>query len=218
MATWIMHLRVAERLKDLLGELDEAAYYVGAIAPDSGRMEGNFTYIPSKDVSHWKREDVSYEQRFLDNTEFYKKYCVGETDLFKKSLFWGYYIHILTDTIYVRDIIHPYIAKMTKPYWKENIIGIRKGWYEIDQRFIAENPDYVPFGLIKTVEPFDNSFLDYFAPNDIYERIQAAIELYTTSGVDPECKFYTHTPEEAVGLIDDITEEITAFLNNNIFN
>ena len=76
MATWVMHLRVAEKLRDcqaiadLFENIDEKAYYVGSIAPDSGRMVGNFTYIPPKDVSHWKREDVSYQQRFLDNRAF----------------------------------------------------------------------------------------------------------------------------------------------------
>ena len=67
MSTWIMHLRVAEQVKNLIPNLNEAAYYAGAIAPDSGRMVDDFTYLPSKDISHWKRDDVSYEQRFLDN-------------------------------------------------------------------------------------------------------------------------------------------------------
>ena len=216
MATWIMHLRVAERLKNLLGDSDETAYYVGSIAPDSGRMVDDFTYLPSKDVSHWKRDDVSYEQRFFDNTEFYEKYCKNETDVFKKSLCWGYYIHILTDTIYVRDIIHPYIDKHGKPHWRENITGIRKGWYEIDFRFFKENPGFAPFQAIKKLKPFDNSFLDYFQPNDVYERIQNAIMLYENSSVDKNCKFFTHTPQEAVVLIEKMTDEITNFLKSNI--
>ncbi len=216
MATWIMHLRVAEKLRNLLGDLDETAYYVGAIAPDSGKMVDDFTYLPPKDVSHWKRDDVSYEQRFWDNTQFYKKYCENEKDIFRKSLCWGYYVHVLTDTIYVRDIIHPYINKHGKPHWRENITDIRKGWYEIDFRFLAENPDFIPFQMIKKTEPFDNSFLDYFAPNDVYERIRNAIDLYSNSAVNPNCRFFTHTPEEAVILANRMNEEITNFLKTNI--
>ena len=75
MATWVLHLRVAETVKKLLDlNVEETAYYVGSIAPDSGRMVDNFTYLPSKDVSHWKREGVSYEQRFEDNGDFFRKY------------------------------------------------------------------------------------------------------------------------------------------------
>lgn len=216
MSTWVMHLRVAEKLQHLLDDIDEAAYYVGAIAPDSGRMVDDFTYLPPKDVSHWKRDGVSFEQRFLDNAEFYKKFCEKETDKFKKSLFWGYYVHILTDTIYVRDIIHPYIAEHGWDHWKANITNIRKGWYEIDFRFLAENPNYKPFELLKTVGFFENTFFDYFAPTDIYDRIQNAIELYSNATTDINCKFITHTPEYAIELSNTMTSEISKILINHI--
>ena len=116
MATWVLHLRVAEAVKNILGlKIDETAYYVGAIAPDSGRMVDNFTYLPNKDVSHWKREGVTYEQRFEDNGDFYRTYGENELDLFKKSFALGYYVHILTDTVYVRDIIAPFSAPPSRP-------------------------------------------------------------------------------------------------------
>ncbi len=221
MATWVMHLRVAEKLmacpqlSEFFKDIDEKGFFVGAIAPDSGRMVGNFTYIPDKDTSHWKREEVSYEQRFLDNREFYTTYYLKETDSFKKSLFLGYYIHILTDTIYVRDIIHPYIKQQGKPFWRANIENIRKGWYEIDFRFVESNPSYRPLKLLKEVEPFDNSFIDYFEPWDIYNRVQNAVELYENSVSNKDCVFYTHTDIEAEALIDRMVEEISQFISNN---
>lgn len=221
MATWVMHLRVAEKLRDcqaiadLFENIDEKAYYVGSIAPDSGRMVGNFTYIPPKDVSHWKREDVSYQQRFLDNREFYLKYYVNETDSFKKSLFLGYYIHILTDTIYVRDIIHPYMKKRGMEFWRASIENIRKGWYEIDFRFVERNPHYRPLELLKRVDPFENEFIDYFAPTDIYNRVQSAISLYENSTTHDDCVFYTHTESDAEELIGKMVEEISKFIANN---
>lgn len=221
MATWVMHLRVAEKLmacpqlSEFFKDIDEKGFFVGAIAPDSGRMVGNFTYIPDKDVSHWKREDVSYEQRFLDNREFYTTYYLKETDSFKKSLFLGYYIHILTDTIYVRDIIHPYIEKQGKPFWRENIENIRKGWYEIDFRFVESNPNYRPLKLLKEVEPFENGFLNYFEKTDIYNRVQNAVSLYETSVSHKDCVFYTHTDIDAEALIDKMVEEISQFISNN---
>ena len=221
MATWVMHLRVAEKLMNasslegFFKDIDEAAYFAGAIAPDSGKMVGNFTYIPPKDVSHWKREEVSYEQRFLDNREFYSNYYVGESDSFRKSLFWGYYIHILTDTIYVRDIIHPYMKKQGDDFWKANIENIRKGWYEIDFRFVERNPNYRPLKLLKDIEPFENGFMDYFEPTDIYNRVKNAVILYETSVSDKNCVFYTHTDIDAEGLIDRMVEEISEFISNN---
>ena len=36
MASWMIHLRVADRLLNEPGELDETAFIMGNIAPDSG--------------------------------------------------------------------------------------------------------------------------------------------------------------------------------------
>jgi len=212
MATWIMHLRVAERILPLLGDIDETAYYVGSIAPDSGRMVDDFTYLPSKDVSHWKRDDVSYEQRFKDNYAFFEKYGKSEKDVFKKSLFLGYYIHILTDTVYVRDIIHPFIDFKGKAFWRENITNIRKGWYELDFRFLAENLPYHPLEVISRVESFPNEYFDYFASDDITERIKYAAKLYATPRVNPNQDFLTIDKNRQDALIVETTDIIISEL------
>ena len=212
MATWIVHLRVAEKVIRQLDNINETAFYVGAIAPDSGRMVDDFTYLPPKDVSHWKREGVSYEQRFEDNAEFYKKYAENESDNSSFSFYLGYYVHILTDTMYVRDIIHPFINKNGKPYWRANITGIRKGWYEIDYRFLADNKNYRPFELLKTVKPFETKFLDYFEPTDIYERIKYAVDLYSNASTDPDCLFFTHNESDAERMIGYMSETIIKIL------
>ena len=217
MATWVMHLRVSQIILEMLGpdfQVDETAYYVGSVAPDSGKMIGNFTYVPSKDVSHWKREDVSYEQRFEDNAAFFYKYIENETDLKRKSFYLGYYVHILTDTIYVRDIIHPYMRKMGDDFWRENIEGIRAGWYEIDFRFMAANPSFYPLSLLKQVEDFPNTYLDYFDETDLTERVLNCVELFSNPKVNENCVFYTHDEPRAIELIKYMTETISGILKN----
>ena len=214
MATWITHLRIGERVLKELNGIDERAFYVGSLAPDSGKMVGNFTYLPPKDVSHWKREGVSYEQRFEDNAEFFKKYVENEGDSAKYAFFLGYYVHILTDTMYVRDIIHPYIEKHGKPHWKENIEDIRKGWYEIDFRFLERNREYLPFEMLKTVEEFEVSSLDYFAPEDVFERISYAVDFYSSALSDKSCVFFTHDEEFAEKMIGYMSDDIIKILKN----
>ena len=215
MATWVLHLRVAEIVKNSLDlKVDETAYYVGAIAPDSGRMVDNFTYLPSKDVSHWKREGVSYEQRFEDNGDFFRAYGENETDNFKKSFCLGYYVHILTDTIYVRDIIAPFISEHGKPFWRENIEKIRAGWYEIDHRFVANNKDFRPLELIYGVKEFKNDFLDYFTEDDITERILFAAELYKNGKPNENAEFVTHDEKRAEALVDLMSKTIVKILKD----
>ncbi len=215
MATWIMHLRVAEKILPYLGDIDETAYYVGSIAPDSGTMVDNFTYLPTKDVSHWKRDDVSYEQRFEDNYAFFEKYGKKEKDNFRRSFFLGYYVHILTDTVYVRDIIHPYIDAHGKPFWRKNIETIRAGWYELDFRFITENSDYHPFKVISAVTEFPNDYLDYFSPTDITERVHHAVKLYRGARVNPEQVFLTIDKPRQERLMEEMQEIILTELKKH---
>lgn len=212
MATWIMHLRVAEKVKKYLGEIDETAYYVGTIAPDSGRMVDDFTYLPPKDVSHWKRDDVSYEQRFKDNYAFFEKYGRDEKDVFKRSLFLGYYVHILTDTVFVRDIIHPFIDSHEKPFWRENITNIRAGWYELDFRFLVENPDFHPIKVIAGVDEFPNDYFDYFAPDDLTVRMKNCAELYSRPKINPSQDFLTIDKAREDKLVDEMTDIIVTEL------
>lgn len=212
MATWIVHLRVAEKVIGQLENINETAFYVGAIAPDSGKMVDDFTYLPPKDVSHWKRDGVSYRQRFEDNAAFYEKYAENESCRAAFSFYLGYYVHILTDTMYVRDIIHPFIEKNGKPYWKENITGIRKGWYEIDYRFLADNKNFRPFALLKTVKPFETNRIGYFGPTDVFERIKYAVDLYSSAESDPNCVFFTHNESDAEKMIEYMAEAIIKIL------
>ncbi len=213
MATWVLHLRVAEKIAETLGiDIDETAYYVGAIAPDSGKMVDNFTYLPPKDVSHWKREGVSYEQRFEDNADFYRRYGENESDVFKKSLYLGYYVHILTDTIYVRDIIHPFIKAHGRDFWRANIDTIRAGWYEIDHRFIARNKDFRPLQIICGVKDFENVYFDYFDHDDITERVLCAAELFSNGKPNENAVFLTHDEARAEELIDCMVKTIRDIL------
>ena len=210
MATWVVHLRVAENILKTLRNIDEAAFYIGSIAPDSGRMVDDFTYLPPKDVSHWKREGVSYEQRFEDNAEFFYKYAQNEQDRRMFSFYLGYYVHILTDTIYVRDIIHPFMFGRGRDVWRANIKAIRKGWYEMDCRFLAKNSPYRPLELIGAEDEFENETLDYFAHDDITERIRYAYDFYKNAQCDPTAELITHDEQKS----DEIVEYASEFIRN----
>ncbi len=55
MASWMVHLRIADMLLDRVKDLDEAFFVVGNIAPDSGAPNENWSaFTPSGDVSHIK--------------------------------------------------------------------------------------------------------------------------------------------------------------------
>ena len=67
MASWMIHLRVADLLLDRIPDLDETAFVMGNIAPDSGTVSPDWSrYFPPKSVSHFKLESGEYDlPRFL---------------------------------------------------------------------------------------------------------------------------------------------------------
>ena len=52
MATWLVHLRVAEKILEEHKELDEEKFILGNIATDSG-MVVESGYVPNKIISHF---------------------------------------------------------------------------------------------------------------------------------------------------------------------
>ena len=57
MASWMVHLRIADRLLEHSNALDETAFVMGNIAPDSGVLNKDWTrFEPPKDISHFSQK------------------------------------------------------------------------------------------------------------------------------------------------------------------
>ena len=77
MASWMIHLRIADRLLYELGELDETAFIMGNIAPDSGVPNEDWSqFTPPKAISHFKTK--SDDELFFDIDKFRAEYFNDE--------------------------------------------------------------------------------------------------------------------------------------------
>ncbi len=78
MASWMVHLRIADELLKALDPIDETAFVMGNIAPDSGVPSEDWKeYHPPKSVSHFKtRPD---DELFFDIDAYCEKYFNEET-------------------------------------------------------------------------------------------------------------------------------------------
>ena len=66
MASWMVHLRVADELLKQIESLDEQAFVMGNIAPDSGVPNEDWTvFQPPKDVSHFSEINFFYLVTFI---------------------------------------------------------------------------------------------------------------------------------------------------------
>ena len=74
MATWIVHLRIADRLLDCLEGIAQTQFVVGNIAPDSGLPNADWTaYTPDSRVSHF-RINRDGEPKEIDVRAFLDRY------------------------------------------------------------------------------------------------------------------------------------------------
>ena len=53
MASWMIHLRVADRLLDLIPDLSPIEFIMGNLAPDSGRVCGTDQFDPPAKITHY---------------------------------------------------------------------------------------------------------------------------------------------------------------------
>lgn len=216
MAPWVMHLRVAQIIKSELQIPHETDFYVGAVAPDSGRMIGDFEYLPPKDVSHWKREGMSDAERLDMNAGVLRDYYFRESDPARRAFFLGYYVHIVTDTLFVRDVIRPYIKANGRAVWQARINDIRATWYDIDFRFVEKNRGFRPLALLAGVRDYPNDYFNYFSRDDITERVKHINSLYGGCKSSPGLEYVAIDVPGADAFVVRAAGEICALLKDKL--
>lgn len=204
MSAWIMHLRIGEKLVKKGLKVDLLPFYVGSVAPDSGTLTGNFNYEPPKSISHWHK---NLPDRLESNKLFYLTYGKNEKDFYKKSFYIGYFAHILTDTFFVDGLVLP-IIQANNELWKKDPWAIKGDWFNADYIFMEQNPNFEPYRMFCNTERFDNVYLDYFAKNDIFERIKGVVGFYKEKRIDRNRKYDYLPLERAEKFIDQAVDGI----------
>lgn len=169
MASWMIHLRVADLLMDRIPGLDETAFVMGNIAPDSGVPNTDWTaYFPPKTVSHYKtrRED----ETFFDIGQFLREhFFAGRIRAYSRrefSFFLGYYVHLLTDADWTLNIYRPMIAEYVEKRGEDRnafIWKMKRDWYDLDFRYLEEHPGFRAFRIYEQASGFTNDFMDIFS-------------------------------------------------------
>jgi len=215
MASWMVHLRVADELLGQLEKIDETAFVMGNIAPDSGVPSEDWKeYYPSKDQSHFrtKPEDETY----IDMEAFCKKHfnddVIRNYSLKEFSFFLGYYVHLLTDiqwteTIYT-DLITAYAREFAEDKYK--LGWAAKGdWYDLDFLYLEQHPGFNAFSVYENAKDFDNEFMDMFSRDAFENRRQYICGFYHSDNHGDLHRDYTYlTPEEADSFVQTTVQLI----------
>ena len=154
MATWLTHLRVAEKVSNIIHILDKSLFFAGSIAPDSD--------MPS-DISHWC---TNGDKTTCDAQGFYIKYILDNHQTVDTNFYWGYYIHLLTDILWHKQKILP-----LKHESKDNIRAIKEKWRFVDNCFLATHSDFNPLNVMKSAmeQPsnYEKQWFDYYTASQV---------------------------------------------------
>ena len=194
MATWIMHLMIADSLLERFPTLHRTGFCVGNIAPDCNIENEDWTqFIPSREITHWMQGE---QKQLSDGEHFYNAYLKNSICDHKSgqeyAFLLGYYAHILTDAAYqvmLRD------ENRVKSVWERirsdrtlNTIahGYHETWdsvkkllskndmmREIDQieaEYLSEHPDSGFIEEILLLKQFSD-YLDYMPHGCIVRKI-----------------------------------------------
>lgn len=204
MASWMVHLRIADELLKHISNIDETAFVMGNIAPDSGVPSEDWKeYYPPKQVSHFKTKNG--DEIFFDLDAYCNKYfnenLIKEYSRKEFSFFLGYYVHLLTDvqwtkTVYI-DLVTSHPQEVSED--KNKLIWAAKGdWYDLDFLYLEQHPDFKAFSIYENAVNYDNSFMDLFSKDAFENRRQYICGFYHSDNHGELHREYTYlTPEQA---------------------
>lgn len=115
----------------------------------------------------------------------------------KKSFYLGYYLHLLTDAIWIELVSRPVIEsfKTTQEYNRIARNQFRNDWYHTEIKFLQKNPEFYPLKILKKVRNFENIYLSYASDKVINERIKQFSYDYRLTDVNENTNYPYFTYE-----------------------
>lgn len=216
MASWMVHLRIADKLLDSIPGLCPTEFIVGNIAPDSGVPNKDWSvFTPSTKISHFK----TGQHKKAGPDSFSAKYFTPEKyDHYTQkqfSFYLGYLVHLLTDVAWSENIYYP--AKQTFAdelaadpdgfIWK-----LKEDWYDLDYLYLKEHPDFRAFRIYQNAVGFENHYMEEFSADAFDNRRQYITGFYLQGkdGLDREYPYLSKAEMDA--FVDRCTNQILHIL------
>jgi hypothetical protein len=220
MASWIVHLRIAEALLACFPEHDPVRFALGSVAPDSGIPDEKWeTFTPPPAVTHFG--DSSGAHRKLADLEFYRRYLLplrdGATDTLR-SFRLGYFAHLITDNLWSREIGLPTMQRFCKEFAanKDFIWEVKNDWYGLDFIYVRDHPGSLFWRVFLGARP-ELGGLDFLLPEGVRRNVEHIQQYYQRK--DAEIQELYKRPyiylsmKQADKFVDESSREI-----NRIFN
>jgi hypothetical protein len=208
LATWLTHLRIAEKVKERIPGINLYYLMVGSVAPDSGAPdETGRVYNPPKEITHFSQKSES--DSVIDLEAFREKYLLPSKIITRsdktRSFLWGYYFHLIADRLWVEKYLLPY-KKLYDAATHDNkdfVEYMKEEIYALDFIYLKNNGGEIlqRFKDSKT----DINFFNEFEPSYIYECQQKIVDYYEKYQYTLNRDFEFYNSE----LIDEFVQEVT---------
>ena len=211
MASWMIHLRIADKLLDRIPGLSPIEFIMGNMAPDSGVPNGDGSaFSPDPRISHFRTDDGTGKKQ-IDLDAYLDRYFTPELrngyNERQYAFYLGYYIHLLTDRLWSDKIAYPAVKKFG---W-ESMPRIKENWCALDFSYLRNRPGFRAFRAYLGSVGFLNTYIDFFAPDAFDNRREYITGFYLQDTEIPTELPYL-TEAEADRFVDDAAAEILARL------
>lgn len=215
MASWMVHLRIADRLLDRFPELSPVEFIVGNVAPDSGVPNEDWSqFTPSTVVSHFKTDDKKANPDHFAAKYFTPAQQETYTDA-QYAFYLGYLVHLLTDVLWVRDIYDPSKTRFAEERARDPeafIWKLKEDWYDLDYKYLRDHPGFRAFRVYLGAAGFVNTFMEEFS-TDAFDNRRAYITSYYLQENDHLDRAYPYLTEaEMDAFVENSVREIPGLL------
>ena len=211
MASWMVHLRIADKLLDSIPGLSPVEFIVGNIAPDSGVPNEDWSaFSPPTKISHFKTGTQkagpeAFAAKYF--TEAHHASCSPS----QYSFYLGYLTHLITDQLWSEQIALPTFRNHIggePPYRSPKVWEIKEDWYDLDFKYLRDHPGFRAFRVYLGAVGFRNDFMEEFSPDAFDNRRQYITGFYLQGkdGLDREYPYLTEA--EMDGFVENAAEDI----------
>ena len=211
MASWMVHLRIADKLLGSIPGLSPVEFIVGNIAPDSGVPNEDWSaFSPPTKISHFKTGTQKAGPEAFSE-KYFQEAQRNSYSPSQYSFYLGYLTHLLTDQLWSEQIALPTFRKHIggePPYRGPKVWEIKEDWYDLDFKYLRDHPGFRAFRVYLGAVGFRNDFMEEFSPDAFDNRRQYITSFYLQGkdGLDREYPYLTEA--EMDGFVVNATKDI----------
>ncbi len=183
MATWMVHLRMADAVRQQLPWirlLPELPFAVGNLAPDGGVEIAPHVYEPDSATTHWTPTGKKWD---IDAEAFYQAYLQENILTADAEAFYlGYYVHLLTDVQWIQQILQPLKQKIGIVHFTGTPYDamLRQNLTYLEQAYCREAKSFPAWEQVQKAKLFPNRYLPYYREHTFTEKLKELRQRYAT--------------------------------------